>query len=75
VNTGPHAASKNGLRGNFFNAKLTGGSPSSNKHVNWEHTEYTGKHWIECFVIKEDVCVARSGRFYVNIKNSTYQEK
>lgn len=72
VNTGPHATREKDLRGNFFDAKLTNGSLSPNKHINWEHTKYTGKHWIECFVVENDVCVARSGRFYVNIKNRKY---
>ena len=72
VNTGPHAAREKDLRGNFFDAKLTNRSLSSDKHINWEHAKYTGKHWIECFVVKNDICVARSGRFYVNIKNRKY---
>ena len=33
-----------------------------------EHTEYPGMHWIECYVIKEGVCVG-SGKFYVGIRS------
>ena len=35
----------------------------------WEHTEYKGKHWVECFAVDKSkgVCIARSGRFFVNI--------
>jgi hypothetical protein len=72
VNTGKHAESNNGLRGGFFEAKLLSGSKSTNQHVNWEHTEYTGKHWIECFIVQNGELVARSGKFYLNIKNPNY---
>ena len=72
VNTGKHASSKNGLRGNFFPAKLSSGQQSSNPLINWEHSEYTGKHWIECFIVKGGLLVARSGKFYVKIKNPNY---
>jgi hypothetical protein len=72
VNTGKHAKEDNGLRGDFFEAKLSDGNQSSNPLVNWEYSRYTGKHWIECFIVKDDVCVGRSGRFYVNIKNLNY---
>jgi hypothetical protein len=57
VNTGEVAKRANDLRGTFF----TGGK------MRQEHTEYSGKHWIECFIVKGDICVARSGRFFVNI--------
>ncbi|GAW85034.1 conserved hypothetical protein [Bathymodiolus platifrons methanotrophic gill symbiont] len=35
----------------------------------WEHTEYKGTHWVECFAvdIKKGVCLGKSGRFYVNV--------
>lgn len=69
VNTGGHAARENGLRGEFFKARLLSGNPSSDPLINWERSSYTGKHWIECFIVKDGICVGRSGRFYVNIKN------
>ncbi len=73
VNTGKHAAAeKGGLRGGFFKAQQKNGRPSSNKLINWESSKYNGKHWIECFIIKEGVCVARSGRFFVNIRNPNF---
>ncbi len=69
VNTGRQAAEEEGgLRGNFFRAKQQSGRPSSNKLVNWEFSKYTGKHWVECFIVKDGVCIARSGPFFVNIK-------
>ena len=66
VNTGRHAESVGGLRGNIFE------SNDPNPLVHWEKSEYTGKHWIECFIVKDGRCVARSGRFYVNIHNSDF---
>lgn len=72
VNTGRHAAAENGLRGEFFKAKLPGGTPSGDPLVSWELTQYTGKHWIECFIVKNGICVGRSGRFFVNVRNPDF---
>jgi len=74
VNTGQHATNcgVTALRGGFFKAHLLTGGMSSNKHINWERSLYTGCHWIECFIIQNNLCEARSGRFYVNIKNPSY---
>lgn len=69
VNTGGDAAIHNGLRGNFFRAMLSDHSTNPNPLVNWESTAYTGRHWIECFIIRNRVCIGRSGQFFVNIDN------
>lgn len=67
VNTGRHAESvRGGKRGKIFE------SDNSNPLVRWEQSLYTGKHWIECFIVKDGICVARSGRFYVNIYNPEF---
>lgn len=58
VNTGEHARSLGGLRGSIF----------SGQKIQWESTLYRGKHWIECFIIQSGQCIARSGKFFVNIK-------
>lgn len=58
VNTGEHARSANDLRGTIFQGR----------QVHWEYTKYRGKHWIECFVVQNGYCIARSGKFFVNIK-------
>ena len=42
------------------------------KLVTQEHTEYTGKHWIECVAIKGGICIAKSKPFFVNIYNEKY---
>jgi len=58
VNTGYAARIANDLRGNIFKGSK----------IQWENTKYHGKHWNECFIVQDDTCVARSGKFFVNIK-------
>ena len=69
VNTGKHAAARNGLRGGFQRGRTLKNKPAQSLY-NWEVTAYTGSHWVECFVVKDGVCVGRSGRFVVNIKSN-----
>ena len=67
VNTGPHALEQNALRGrDFIEAKTNSGDPTTGL-VHRELAEYTGKHWVECFIINNGILWARSGQFYVNI--------
>ncbi|MEW4453057.1 nucleotidyltransferase [Bremerella sp. JC817] len=63
VNTGQDAIVANGLRGDEFEE-----SNGANKHIRWEGTEYRGTHWIETFIIRHGVCVARSQPFKVRIR-------
>jgi hypothetical protein len=35
--------------------------------VRWEMTAYAGTHWVEAFVVKDNVCVGRSGRKLVKV--------
>jgi Second Messenger Oligonucleotide or Dinucleotide Synthetase domain/Adenylyl/Guanylyl and SMODS C-terminal sensor domain len=72
VNTGAHARSVGGLRGGYHKGKLANGNLSPDSLVDWERTEYSGQHWIECFIVQGGFCVARSGRFVVRIKNPDY---
>lgn len=58
VNTGPDATAQNGLRGQIVSGFGT----------HKESTLYQGFHWIECFIVKDGVLVARSGEFVVNIE-------
>ena len=60
VNTGDEAYRAGSLRGDFYESNKTG-------RTRTESTLYTGMHWVECFVVKNGVCVARSGEFVVNI--------
>ncbi len=63
VNTGQEAEDARQLRGEIVLSKTAGVGGLTQK----ESTLYTGIHWIECFIIKNSVCVARSGEFVVRI--------
>ncbi len=60
VNTGDHAARSYGLRGQIQRGGIE----------QWERSEYSGVHWIECFVVDRasNKCVCRSGPFYVGFR-------
>jgi Adenylyl/Guanylyl and SMODS C-terminal sensor domain/Second Messenger Oligonucleotide or Dinucleotide Synthetase domain len=62
TNTGREAAEDRGLRGDFY-------SSDAGSRGRWETTRYAGTHWVEAFIIKDGVCVARSDRKYVKIKS------
>lgn len=64
VNTGVEASAAGSaqLRGGFEQGEGVHGD------VRWEHTAYTGTHWVEAFVIQNGTCVARSGRVYVRVR-------
>jgi hypothetical protein len=58
VNTGEAARLAGDLRGKIF----------EETQARWEHTKYQGKHWVECFIVRNGNCVARSGKFFVNVR-------
>jgi hypothetical protein len=60
VNTGDEAYRAGQLRGDFYDSSSSGRSRT-------ESTKYKGTHWVEGFVVKDNVCVARTGEFIVNI--------
>lgn len=62
VNTGDEAKRARCLRGDFY-----AGLSEEEGRVREEKTLYSGMHWVECFIVKNGVCVARSGEFVVNI--------
>lgn len=62
VNTGPAALKANDLRGGFVE-----GTVSAGNLVRTEQALYRGSHTIECFIVKDGYCAARSGPFVVNI--------
>lgn len=62
VNTGKEAAEAGQLRGTFYEGNGTA------KTLHWERTAFRGTHWVETFVIKDGVCVAKSGRVPVKIR-------
>lgn len=65
VNTGREATDAGSLRGQILPSQSAG---VGGRHQREESTLYTGSHWVECFVVKNGVCVARSGEFVVNIE-------
>jgi hypothetical protein len=62
LEAGREAVTAGQLRGEFYE------SDSGASNVRWESTKYTGTHWIEAFIIKNGICVAKSGRKYVRIR-------
>jgi len=63
VNNGKEAQEAKQLRGEILPSKIAGMGGLTQK----ENSLYSGVHWIECFIIKNGVCVARSGEFIVRI--------
>lgn len=62
VNTGPAAQEARDLRGGFKEGTVSSGN------LAWtERALYRGSHTIECFIVKDGYCAARSGPFVVNI--------
>ena len=61
VNTGAEAAAQGQLRGGF--------EERQKGLMHWETTAYAGTHWVQAFVVKDGVCVARSERKYVKVWN------
>ncbi|MEZ9235549.1 nucleotidyltransferase [Shewanella sp. 10N.286.52.A9] len=65
VNTGQEAANAGQLRGEISEHT----NRNSSDIYRTESTSYTGDHWVECYVIKNGNCVARSGEFIVSIRD------
>ena len=61
VNTGREAIQAGQLRGDFYM------DDDGANSVRWESTAFAGTHWGEAFVIKNGVCIARSGK-YVRVR-------
>ena len=62
VNTGAEAKAASQLRGDFYDCNL------DSERTRVESTAYSGVHWVEAFIIKDGICVARSGRKYVRVR-------
>lgn len=62
TNTGFEAQQANQLRGDFYNSELIEG-----KRVRKECTYYTGKHYVEAFLVKDGCCVGKSKPFVIDI--------
>lgn len=64
VNNGQEAENHKCLRGNIFHAGTLGAGGLKYK----DSSAFTGMHWVECFVVKDGQCVARSSEFFINIR-------
>lgn len=64
VNNGVEATNNDCLRGGIFKAQTAG----KGGLIYNDSTAFSGLHWIECFIVKNGICVARSSEFFVNIR-------
>lgn len=64
VNTGKEAEDSGQLRGEIFLATSAGNGGLIQK----ERAEYVGTHWVQCFIVKNGICVAKSHEFIVRIQ-------
>lgn len=62
INTGQAAQAAGDLRGEFERSRTEHGYLTRE-----ENTKYAGTHSIECFIVKNGYCVARSGMFVVRV--------
>jgi hypothetical protein len=72
VNTGTEALSAGCKRGEIVESSSAGAgglySTATPSIFRDERTLYSGSHWVECFIVRNRVCVARSRPFVVNIR-------
>jgi hypothetical protein len=72
VNTGTEALNAGCKRGQIVPSSTAGvGGLHSTTAAGLSHDEatlYSGSHWVECFIVKNGKCVARSHPFVVNIR-------
>lgn len=69
ANTGQHARSVAGLRGEYFQGRDPHRRTNPDPRETWEDTAYTGAHWIRAVLVKDGRVVAESPKFVVNIYN------
>ena len=76
VNTGKHAKRAGCLRGEKFfkGAQRDRVTENPDQKNNFETTSYTGKHWVQCFVVQKNTIVAKSDYFFVNVYNPEYPD-
>lgn len=68
-NNGANAINKNMLRGEItFGNELNAFFDNINSDHRFEGIDFTGNHYVECYMVKNDKCIAR-GRFNVNIRD------
>lgn len=62
TNTGTEAENAKCLRGDFYNSEIIEG-----KKIRKEDTTYVGRHYVEVYIVKNDICFYKSLPFEVNI--------
>jgi len=62
TNIGREAELANSLRGGFYNSELVEG-----KRVRKESTLYTGRDYVEAYLVKNGICYGKSNPFEVII--------
>lgn len=62
TNTGDEAKNANCLRGDFYDSKIEQG-----KRVRTETTSYIGRHYVEAYLVRNNICYGKSNPFEVNI--------
>ena len=62
TNTGTEAEMAGCLRGDFYESELMEG-----KKIRKEETLYVGRHYVEVYIVKNDMCFCKSVPFEVNI--------
>lgn len=62
TNTGYEATNANCLRGTFYDSEIDNG-----KKIRIEETCYTGRHYVEAYLVKDGICYGKSKPFEVNI--------
>ena len=62
TNTGREAELANSLRGDFYGSELVEG-----RRVRKESTLYTGRHYVEVYLVKNGVCYGKSNPFEIII--------
>ena len=60
VNTGDEAIAANCRRGEITDSNYINGSRR-------ETTAYAGRHYVQCFIVRNGVCVAYSNEFFINV--------
>ena len=65
TNTGTEAKNANCLRGDFYDSKIEKG-----KRIRTEETRYVGRHYVEAYLVKNNICYRKSKPFEVNIIDS-----
>lgn len=62
TNTGMEATNANCLRGNYFKGK---------RFLN-EKTSYFGRHYVEAYIVNNNICYGKTSPFEVNITNTSF---